>query len=131
MLNFADFPVSKHVFFHSDPRIQPYAMILKWPRVILSPLRHDRGGRPGKRSYIHFRNFSNPPHHPFMALHYPILPCMIILEFPCFCMLNFADFPVSKRVFFHSDPRIQPYAMILKWRGVGWFAQQPCEPPKL
>ena len=29
-------------------------------------------------------------------------------------------FPFSKHKLFHSGPRIQPYAMILKWRGMRW-----------
>ena len=35
-------------------------------------------------------------------------------------ILNFTIFPFSKHKLFHSGPRIQPYAMILKWRGMRW-----------
>ena len=41
-------------------------------------------------------------------------------------MLNFISFHVKNHIPFHSDPRIQPYAMILKWRGVGWSGLSHC-----
>ena len=41
-------------------------------------------------------------------------------------MLIFITFPFSKHVPFHSGLRIQPYAMILKWRGMRWSAPRHC-----
>ena len=56
---------------------------------------------PEKFPYLRFHNFSNHPKNG------------VAQE-----MLSIIDFPVQNHVLFHSGPRIQPYAMILKWRGV-------------
>ena len=60
---------------------------------------------PEKFPYLRFHNFSNHPKNG------------VAQE-----MLSIIDFPVQNHVLFHSGPRIQPYAMILKWRGVWWSA---------
>ena len=94
MLHFNRFPVSKHVPFHSDPRIQPYAMILKWRRVRWPALWHCEGGRLETLPYISDFGTSRilqkrccPGLHPY----YRGLAQK---------MLNFITFPFSKHVFF-------------------------------
>ena len=65
MLNFSTFRISKHVFLHSGPRIQPYAMILKWRGMRWSPLSFLGGAVAWKAPHPRLRRFIfAPPLHP-------------------------------------------------------------------